>query len=286
MSPRLKLSRGQVEDDGGARNGGSVWREDHRRAGRSVRRRLRSEAWGEVRQSWRLLTLAFGGYASAGGLLVWVLHLWSPGGGPPFLAGVLVGSIPVIWQAFLVACGISQRSMGGEAEQWTARELRKLDERAWMVVHDVPLSRANVDHVAIGPGRIYAIETKWTSTAPHPAVVKRWARQAAGLASELQRDLTARGAPRDVVPVLVVWGRHARLRLGESPTMIGPTRVVVGGAAEAWLQRMREAADRFVIDHPAGDAVRGIIRDAEALENEAPASALAASSSASVSRAD
>lgn len=225
--------------------------------------------WGEVRASWRPLLALLVGYTGLGTAMVWGMHVWSPGAAPPFLAGVLVGGLPVFGQGLLTAWGFSPRSMGADAEQWTAQELRKLDERAWTVVHDVPLSRANVDHVAIGPGRIYAIETKWTGTEAHPAVVKRWARQAAGLAEELRREMATRDVNREVVPLLVVWGVRARRQLGDVPTKIGPTRVVVGRASDVWLDRMRGAADQFVIDHPAVTAVQAIMREAEPVDGVA-----------------
>lgn len=53
--------------------------------------------------------------------------------------------------------------MGTDAEMWMALELRQLDRKRCSVIH-VPLpGRADVDHVAIGPGCVYAVEMKWTT---------------------------------------------------------------------------------------------------------------------------
>lgn len=50
---------------------------------------------------------------------------------------------------------------GGEAEVLVGRELHRLAEHGFYVFHDVQLPRAgNVDHVALGPQGIFAVETK------------------------------------------------------------------------------------------------------------------------------
>lgn len=82
----------------------------------------------------------------------------------PFATGLLVGFLPNLWLTFASAMGFAARSLGADAERWTADELRKLPRGSWAVFHDVMLESANVDHVAIGSGRVYAVETKWTSS--------------------------------------------------------------------------------------------------------------------------
>jgi Nuclease-related domain len=48
---------------------------------------------------------------------------------------------------------------GAAGERRTARLLSQLQRRGWAVLHDlaVPGSRANIDHLAIGPGRVFVI---------------------------------------------------------------------------------------------------------------------------------
>lgn len=93
------------------------------------------------------------------GLVWWGAH--------PFVLGMLVGLwmgvMPLYVYLLKVSTGIAARDFGADAEQWTAEELGKLDEKLWRVFHDVPVRWGNVDHVAVGPGRVYAIETKWTT---------------------------------------------------------------------------------------------------------------------------
>jgi hypothetical protein len=51
---------------------------------------------------------------------------------------------------------------GGAGERRTARLLGPLDRQGWAVLHDlaVPGSRANIDHLVIGPGGVFVIDSK------------------------------------------------------------------------------------------------------------------------------
>jgi hypothetical protein len=94
---------------------------------------------------------------------VTLYHRWGHPGFGWFLGGVLVGALPDYFSTFLITQGVAQRQMGGDAEELTAEELEALDRRVWRVFQDVPVRYGSVDHVAVGPGRVCAIETKWTS---------------------------------------------------------------------------------------------------------------------------
>lgn len=54
--------------------------------------------------------------------------------------------------------------LGWFGERMTAEELEPLREKGWKIFHDVPVERGgyecNIDHVAVGPGGVFAIETK------------------------------------------------------------------------------------------------------------------------------
>lgn len=52
--------------------------------------------------------------------------------------------------------------VGAEGEETVARELAKLDGQ-WTVVHDVPVGDrgANIDHVIVGPGGVFTVNSKW-----------------------------------------------------------------------------------------------------------------------------
>ena len=51
---------------------------------------------------------------------------------------------------------------GAAGERRTARLLDLLERRGWAVLHDpaVPGSRANVDHLVIGPGGVFVVDSK------------------------------------------------------------------------------------------------------------------------------
>jgi Nuclease-related domain len=52
---------------------------------------------------------------------------------------------------------------GARGERATARRLRRLERHGYVVLHDlqVPGSRANLDHLAIGPAGVFAIDSKY-----------------------------------------------------------------------------------------------------------------------------
>jgi Nuclease-related domain len=49
---------------------------------------------------------------------------------------------------------------GAEGEELVGGILSGLEAEGWYVTHDVSLGRGNVDHVLVGPGGIFAVETK------------------------------------------------------------------------------------------------------------------------------
>lgn len=229
-----------------------------KRAGWAVTRRLRAESWTAARRHWRLfagLLLCTAGLTAIVGYLM--ASLGADRAMTGFVVGLMVGTLPFFWQVFLVGQGFAQRSMGAEAERWTADELAKLDQRKWTVFHDVPLRYGNLDHVIVGPGRTYAVETKWTASGG------RFLDGAVAQASRQAKTLTAwlaeQGVVRDVLPILVVWGPGSAGALGPDPTLRGDVRVVAGRAAGSWRARIEAAADRLEIDGPALRAVEHLV---------------------------
>lgn len=49
---------------------------------------------------------------------------------------------------------------GAEGERNVAAVLEELKADGWQALHDVSLGRGNIDHILVGPGGIYTIETK------------------------------------------------------------------------------------------------------------------------------
>jgi hypothetical protein len=49
---------------------------------------------------------------------------------------------------------------GAEGEEVVGGILESLVADGWQVIHDVSFGRGNIDHVVVGPGGIYTVETK------------------------------------------------------------------------------------------------------------------------------
>lgn len=49
---------------------------------------------------------------------------------------------------------------GAEGEEVVGKALEELRAEGWCVIHDVSFGRGNIDHIVVGPGGIFTIETK------------------------------------------------------------------------------------------------------------------------------
>jgi hypothetical protein len=157
---------------------------------------------------------------------------------------------------------------GAVGERRTARLLGRLERHGWAVLHDlvVPGSRANIDHLAIGPGGVFVIDSKLYSGKLHlapggslwhgrypMAPVLRAVRFEADQAAQV---LATTGV--EVVPLVAVhgaqvpWGklvvegvpvvgaRRLPELLRHLPTTLGPERVA--GLADRARVRFHAAA--------------------------------------------
>lgn len=123
----------------------------------------------------------------------------------------IAGAVTVL---VLQVTGTAPAMMGGQGEQWTASELRPLQRRGWRVVHHVSLRSWDIDHVLIGPGGAFAVESKWSA---HPWVldpaedrVAKAATQAASNARDLRLWAPFRKAGIDVQALVMLWGPSLR----------------------------------------------------------------------------
>lgn len=55
---------------------------------------------------------------------------------------------------------IENWEIGAWGEEATGRQLAKLDSTEWSVIHDVPTGHGNVDHLVIGPGGVFVLDSK------------------------------------------------------------------------------------------------------------------------------
>jgi ssDNA-binding Zn-finger/Zn-ribbon topoisomerase 1 len=75
--------------------------------------------------------------------------------------GVL-GAAAIIAVAVVTPPSTTAWETGALGEEWTARMLDPLAERGFVILHDrrIPGSKANIDHIAVGPSGVFVIETK------------------------------------------------------------------------------------------------------------------------------
>jgi hypothetical protein len=139
---------------------------------------------------------------------------------------------------------------GARGEQRTAKTLAPLRRCGWVLLHDLPDDqpdgrRANFDHVVVGPGGVFLLDSKWLGgdTLVDGDVVRvqrkddeedsykldRLAGSVRGKAASLKRDLSRAGVPW-VQGVVVFWNDfEAGVVDGDNPVYIA------GGRLREWL---------------------------------------------------
>jgi hypothetical protein len=145
-----------------------------------------------------------------------------------------------------------------------------LEREGWLVLHDLPAGRGNVDHIAVGPAGVFLLDSKrlggTAEVGPDGLTVRRpdepemsYRHPGSGhllsLARETHERVLARARIRIwVTPVMVLWGefpqRVARGRcvylhgdeladwLRAEPQTIAPSRVeqIATAVRAAWLE--------------------------------------------------
>jgi hypothetical protein len=88
-------------------------------------------------------------------------HVWPS---LAFMFGLWAGASMSFW---LMArnsppAWIEQWQQGAFGEQATGKQLKKLEREGWVVLHDLPRGMGNVDHVVVGPGGVFVLDSKRT----------------------------------------------------------------------------------------------------------------------------
>jgi hypothetical protein len=129
-----------------------------RRAGRSAQREYSRQA-----KRWRRENRKF--FLTSGVVVVAVfigLYVLSHKHVLVFLAGVLAGGLLALYIAIRESPPpwIENYQRGALGEQRTASALAPLLKQGWVVVHDLPRTKSNLDHVLVGPGGVFVLDTK------------------------------------------------------------------------------------------------------------------------------
>jgi hypothetical protein len=229
-------------------------------------------AW--LRRNWRI-ALVQGVLVAVALPLVVFLPGWSRGlaAGAWCATGLWLVAFEVV-----LATGTAPQVMGDRGEQLTASELRRLRRHGWRVINHVALREWDIDHIAVGPGGVLVVETKWSAApwtldADVDNRVGRAVDRIAGDANRIRLMFPNRTAPTPVIAALVLWGGYNPDDLGVR--VIGDVTVIRGAELRDWLHAIDEQAAFIRADreHVWSELDRHVRkRDAADLEREGPPS--------------
>lgn len=150
---------------------------------------------------------------------------------------------------------ITNWQLGSWGERETAKELQKLPAQ-WVVMHDVQTRRGNIDHLVVGPGGVFLLDSKrWSRTVEvhdEKARTVRWhdgpsrplagASHVASLARKTRDQVLAKTRINQwVQPVVVVWADFPQGTAGQLCTY------VAGEQLAQWLvEHPSQIADHVV----------------------------------------
>lgn len=79
-----------------------------------------------------------------------------------WMTGFLGGGAFGFWMYFRDATPrhIERWRDGADGERWTEKQLRRLEAAGWAAAHDLTAKYGNVDHLVIGPGGVFLLDSK------------------------------------------------------------------------------------------------------------------------------
>jgi hypothetical protein len=243
-----------------------------KRAGRWARHQAIRAQRDFARRNWR----AWVALAAVAAVVVGLIRVLDVADGLQwFLTGAwIAGSIGWAWGFIVVASGSALLLMGDSGEQWTKTELDRLPKSSWRTIYQVRFrAHGDIDAIAIGPGGLLVIETKWSGKGWTDPGQRRWIAAAVDQVedgahiTELQlRSVMGRVIARRLV---VLWGpTNAPIE----PEELRGVTVIPGRQLRTWLSELPDeelsrdqvhAAWSFIEQHLAK-------RDARDLEREGP----------------
>ena len=135
----------------------------------------------------------------------------------------------------------------GEAERQSSRALRRLSANGWRVVDDVPFGPMNIDHVAIGPRGVVAVESASISS-PYPVdedggdALETALRHAKRGARRVRLLLKSEGIDADVAPALALWGRGS---VSLATQTVDGVAMLVGRDSKQWSDQLPSTGQSF-----------------------------------------
>jgi hypothetical protein len=206
------------------------------RAGKNIRDDAKRERSAFVRRNAVVFTTMVFAYVAISTGLVVAIHPASAERAIFAAGAASTGLAWLMWALVTQLDGQQHKFFGANAEADSSRVLGRLRRHGWRVVDDVAFDRFNIDHVVVGPGGIFAVETKWTS--------RRWqvadgrlstggpadpVRQAANGATTIARLLKHHAnVVEQVHPVVVIWG-PGRPRVARGGTLLRDDVTILDG---------------------------------------------------------
>ena len=200
------------------------------RAGAWSRREVRRSQRAWLRRHWRLAGIV----AVWGAFTCGLVEVFVPRPVDSYVVGALVASVGWwIYSMMITTAGLTGKLAGINAEVWTAMELRRRCKKGWRLVNHVMLEHRDVDHVLLGPGGFFAVETKFRAS---------WSnldRELAGLATSAAAgadDAWLRmGPPHTKVQALVVLYGGGIGELRPQPFEVGGVTFCTGASLREYL---------------------------------------------------
>jgi Nuclease-related domain len=149
---------------------------------------------------------------------------------------------------------VDRHDRGAAGEEQVGGMLDGLERQGWHAIHDVSLGRGNVDHIVIGPGGVFTVETK-----SHPGPVHVGCVHGAVLAqAQAQRRAIERVTGEHVEPLLVysrAWvDRPLSRRKG---VRVVPARMLLG-----YLDRQPQRLEQGAIESAREQLARAVLEAA------------------------
>ena len=132
--------------------------------------------------------------------------------------------------------------------------IHALRDRGWYVADDVLLPHVDVDHVAVGPAGVLAVQVQWTN---EPDTRGRPAARARIAAHQLRKALAAHELQIDVVPAVLTFGPGLTSMPG-GVKVVDAVAMLNGYQASEWLT---ELGRRVLLPEHVVDAIREVVSD-------------------------
>jgi hypothetical protein len=141
-----------------------------------------------------------------------------------------------------------------ETDEEARKVIHALRASGWYIADDVALPNIDVDHIAVGPAGVLAVQVMWTNRPDDrakPAIRARIGAQ------QLRQVLASRELTVDVVPAVIAFGPGLTDEPG-GVKVVDSVAILFGDQADLWIS---ELSRRRLLVEDTVDAVRAVVGD-------------------------